>query len=144
MNVSAEDLARFATFGASLGGAVAFLKPFAERFFSRWLDRADREQKARDERERLDREKEMRSTAALERLAVSNEREVGVLERVDEHLLGIDKRLDRLEAHLGIPATITAIPQHAPLDARASITGEHAAQPGPPSASSAVLGTPPG
>lgn len=103
MEIDLGALAKLATALASLGGGFAFARPFATRFFESWLTRAER-------READEREKE----TAIVRVATSHERMVGVLEAVDKSITRTDARLDRIEAHLGIGVTQSAIPSPPP------------------------------
>lgn len=106
MQITPDDLLKFLAIPFSAGGGFAFFRPFAARLFTLWLDRVERRQKAEEARTAAELEKER----ALERIAVIHERTVGVLEQVLERLDRLDARQDRVEAHLGIPLTASAVP----------------------------------
>lgn len=89
--------------GAGFGGAFAFLKPFATELITMWLARIKRRAEIEDAKD-----------GALERIAVSQERLVGVLESVEGRLDRLDARQDRVEAHLGIPLTASTVPAAPP------------------------------
>jgi hypothetical protein len=114
MNINPDDIAKVfaACFGA--GGGFAFFRPFAGRLFTLWLDRLERRQKAEAARADAELEKEQ----AIARIAVIHERTVGVLENVLERLDRLDARQDRVEAHLGIPLTASAVPPAPPAQPR--------------------------
>jgi hypothetical protein len=123
MQIDAGDLVKIiAAIGsacAGLGGGFAFAKPFAVRFFESYLKRA--EQREADERERAN---------AVLRIAASHERMVGVLEAVDRSITRSDARLDRIEAHLGISPSPSAIPSPLPpVEARRHLTNPDIAVP---------------
>lgn len=110
VNIDAADITRIVAAFGSLGGGFAFCKPFAERAFNSWLSRADKRAEAEAAREAAGLEKER----ALSQIAALHERTVGVLENVLDRLNRIDARQDRVEAHLGIPMTVSAIPSPVP------------------------------
>lgn len=117
MNIDAETVAKIVAAFGSLGAGLRFAAPFADRVFNRWLDRADREQAAKERKE-----------AALERIAVTQERATGILETFSQRLDRVDQRLDRIEAHHGISISPSAVPDAPPhVDPRASLSGEHPA-----------------
>jgi hypothetical protein len=99
MQIDAADLVKIVTGCASLGGGLAFAKPFAGKLFDNYLERSKQRAMITDRKE-----------TAIERVVAQNERFIGVLERIDATLdrqfRNVDARLDRLEAHLGIkPST---------------------------------------
>jgi hypothetical protein len=95
MQIDAPDLVKIATGFGSLGGGFAIVRPFAVKLFDSWLKRSDARALV-----------EQRKETTIERIAVQNERFIGVLERMDARLDRTDARLDRMEAHLGIkPST---------------------------------------
>ncbi len=120
MQIDVAELVKIATGCGSAAGGVtaawAFARPFADRFFTRWLDRADRRDAADQERAKVAMDKER----ALERIAILHERTVGILENALERLDRLDARQDRVEAHLGIPMTASSVPAApAPIPRRA-------------------------
>lgn len=93
-----------AFFGA--GGGFAFFRPFASRLFTLWLDRIAARQKAESDRAAFELERER----AIARVAEASEESTTVLREMLEWLKRLDARQDRVEAHLGIPLTASAIP----------------------------------
>jgi hypothetical protein len=140
MNIAPEDILKVFAIPFSAGGGYAFFRPFAARLFTLWLDRMAARQKAEEERARAALDKER----ALERIAVIHERTVGVLENVLERLDRLDARQDRVEAHLGIPLTSSAVPAPPPQAQRPrTITSpeiQDAPRPVTPSSPGAAIG----
>ncbi len=126
MNITTEDLVKLVGGCVAAGGGFAIIRPFADRVFTRWLDRADREQAAREKKEH-----------ALEQISVHQERATGVMERFADNFEHFGQRLERVEQILAQVAvhnglTITAIvvpPAPALVDPRASLSGAYPAQP---------------
>lgn len=107
MQVDGSDLvkiiAAIGSAGAGFGGAFAFAKPFAMRFFESYLERA----KAREQDERD-------KSRAIVRIAESHERTVGVLENFAEWIARVDVRLERLERVHEISVTPSGVPPPPP------------------------------
>lgn len=116
MDVPVGEIAKltaiFGSFGGAAGSSFAFLRPFAAQWLSLRLERAKRRAEIEDAKD-----------GALLKIAEQSERTVGVLESFERHLVRIDGRLDRLEAHQGISLTPSAVPpEEAPVKPRRQLT----------------------
>jgi hypothetical protein len=103
MQVDSGDIAHWVAAAGGFGGGFAIIKPFAEKLFAFWLRRIEDRASIEDAKDR-----------AVERIAVQHERMTGVLESMLAHLQRSDARLDRMEAHMGIRVTPSAIPPPPP------------------------------
>lgn len=122
MNLEPETLIRWATAGAAVGAALAGLRPFVDRWFNHYIERADREQAAQLERERAEREEGTLVLRTLQSSVIAQERVAGVLAQMSERIDAVVDRLDALMLHHGVTVgRVSPVPP--PVDVRATLTG---------------------
>ncbi len=132
MQIDAGDVMKAIGAGGGCGAAFAFLKPFVEKLFAFWIERMRARAAVEDARE-----------GSVERIAVQHERTTGVLESMLAHIERTDARLDRMEAHMGIRVTPSAIPPPPPAtDPRRQLSSPDLASESRPSPLSARASAP--
>ncbi len=137
MNVDPETIIKWCGAGAALGTMFAGARPFVDRWFSHYIERADKEQAAKLERERAEREEGTLVLRTLQSSVVAQERVAGVLAQMSERIDAVVDRLDALMLHHGVNITrVSPVPPA--VDVRATLTG--LGTPGMPAAASGGAG----